>query len=80
MVDFGSEIQSTLQGFGNSMDASALETIRDLTDGAKLKQAMEIAKDMDVSRSRAEITTNTGTIFVSGILTGFFTQLLLSLR
>lgn len=48
MVDFGSEIQKTLQGFGSTMDASALEMIRDLTDGAKLKQAMEIAKDMDV--------------------------------
>lgn len=80
MVDFGSEIQSTLQGFGNSMDASALETIRDLTDGAKLKQAMEIAKDMDVSRSRAEIATNTRTIFVYGVLTGFSIQLQLSLR
>jgi hypothetical protein len=49
MVAFGSEIQSTLQSFGSSsMDASALETIRDLTDGEKLAQAMELAKDMDV--------------------------------
>jgi hypothetical protein len=48
MVAFGSEIQSTLQSFGSSVDASALDTIRDLMDGDKLKEAMDIAKDMDV--------------------------------
>jgi hypothetical protein len=47
MVAFGSEIQSTLQTFSSGVDASALETIKDLTDGDKLKAAMEIAQSMD---------------------------------
>lgn len=48
MVDFGKEIQETLQSFGaGGMDASALETIRDLTDGAKLEEAVTIAKGLD---------------------------------
>ena len=47
MIAFGSDIQKTLQGFGKTVDASALETIKDLTDGNKLKSAMELAKGLD---------------------------------
>jgi len=48
MVEFGRGIQESLNSFDKSnMTASAIETIRDLTDGDKLKEAMEIAKGMD---------------------------------
>lgn len=47
MIDFGRDIQSSLEGFRGTMDASALETIKDLTDGAKLEQAKSIAQGLD---------------------------------
>ena len=43
MIAFASEIQSTL----TNLDASALETIQQLTDGSKVRQAMELAKGLD---------------------------------
>ena len=45
MIAFASEIQSTLTNL--SQDASALETIQQLTDGSKVRQAMELAKGLD---------------------------------
>ena len=44
MIAFAAEIQSTLSNFH---DANALETIRDLTAGDKVRQAMELAKGLD---------------------------------
>lgn len=48
MIDFGSEITSTLQGFSTTkMDVETLETIKDLMDGDRLRESMALAKDMD---------------------------------
>ena len=48
MIAFASEIQSTLSNFSSGKnDASVLETIRDLTDGEKVRHAMELAKGLD---------------------------------
>lgn len=59
MIDFASEIQSTLEsGFGSSVDgttakgvvgssgASILSTIKDLTDDGKIRAAMSIASGL----------------------------------
>jgi len=49
MIAFGKDIQSSLEGFSGAggMDASALETIKDLTDGAKLQEAKSLAQGLD---------------------------------
>jgi hypothetical protein len=47
MIDFGSEITSTLRGFSMKMDVETLETIKDLMDGDRLRESMKLAKDMD---------------------------------
>lgn len=53
MMDFGAEIQTTLQKFAvgenQTADASLLETIKALTAGDKVKAAMEIAQGLDVA-------------------------------
>ncbi|KAL3939533.1 MAG: hypothetical protein SGBAC_005764 [Bacillariaceae sp.] len=48
MIAFGKDIQSSLEGFsGQAMDASALNRIKDLTDGAKLQEAKSLAQGLD---------------------------------
>ncbi|CAJ1956899.1 unnamed protein product [Cylindrotheca closterium] len=47
MIAFGKDIQSSLEGFSGKVDSSALETIKDLTDGAKLQQAKSLAQGLD---------------------------------
>lgn len=47
MIRFASEIQSTLTNLKGSNDASILETIKELTDGSKIRDAMELAKGLD---------------------------------
>lgn len=47
MITFGSEITDTLRGFSTKMDAESLETIKDLMDGDRLRESMELAKGMD---------------------------------
>ena len=44
MIAFASEIQTTLTNLNGGSDASILETIKELTDGSKVREAMEIAK------------------------------------
>jgi hypothetical protein len=44
MIAFASEIQTTLTNLKGGSDASILETIKELTDGSKVREAMEIAK------------------------------------
>lgn len=47
MVEFGEEITSTLRGFSSKMDVDTLETIKDLMDGDRLRESMELCKEMD---------------------------------
>lgn len=49
MVAFGQDIQATLREFkqGETMDASAFESIRDLVSGDKMKAATALAGEMD---------------------------------
>ncbi|CAB9527464.1 expressed unknown protein [Seminavis robusta] len=47
MIEFGSEITETLHGFSTKMDVETLETIKDLMDGDRLRESMQLAKDMD---------------------------------
>lgn len=58
MMDFGAEIQATLSKFGgkmsdgessSSVDASILETVKELTSGDNIKAAMELAQGLDVA-------------------------------
>jgi len=50
MIDFATEIQSTLSSLQDQeQDASILETIKELTDGDKVKAAMELAQGLDVA-------------------------------
>jgi hypothetical protein len=46
MIAFGSDIQTTLADFDGKMDPNTLETIKDLMDGDKLREAMTLAQDM----------------------------------
>jgi hypothetical protein len=46
MIDFASEIQSTLSGLKDA-DASVLETIKQLTDGQRIESAIALAQGLD---------------------------------
>lgn len=46
MIDFASEIQSTMSGLKNA-DASVLETIKQLTDGQRIESAIALARGLD---------------------------------
>jgi gas vesicle protein len=47
VVSFGEEIQSTLVELSSNMDASTIDTIRDLIDGDKVTAARSLAGEMD---------------------------------
>ena len=47
MIEFASSIQSTLTNLGQ--DPSVLETVKELTNGSKVREAMELAKGLDVA-------------------------------
>jgi hypothetical protein len=46
MIDFASEIQSTLSGLKDA-DASVLETIKQLTEGQRIESAIALARGLD---------------------------------
>jgi DNA replication initiation complex subunit (GINS family) len=47
MMEFGSDITETLRGFSTKMDVETLSTIKDLMDGDRLRQSMQLAQEMD---------------------------------
>lgn len=47
MIEFGEEITGTLRGFSTKMDTDTLETIKDLMDGDRLRESMQLCQEMD---------------------------------